>query len=239
MHPILFQIGDVTVYTHGLLALAGIVFGAYTTYLLAKKSKLSTELLFDNVIYITLIGIVGARLAYYLLYPNQFESARDFFYLWNGGMVSYGGFIAGGVALYLILRSQKQHVLKWLDAFTPGFFLGLALGRVGNLMAGEYSGVARSAFPSINGVFPATTVEAVLCLLIFAIGIIYYYKNINKSGLIFLISLMVYGAGRFAIDILRAEPKIFYSLSPGQVADVAVFLAGTVALVAIYRKAKK
>ena len=137
MYPVLFQLGSLTFYTHGVFAVLGVILGAYVSYGIAKKSNLNAELFFDNIVFTVLFGIIGARLSYFVIYHSQFESWTKIFYIWEGGLVSYGGIIFGIATFILLLRKQKESVPKWLDVGAIGFFLGLAIGRIGEIFAGE------------------------------------------------------------------------------------------------------
>lgn len=223
MHPILFKIGTLTFYTHGLLSVLGIVLGGFILYKLAQKQKLDTSLILDNIIYSVLAGIVGARLVYFFMYRYQFSSLSEIFYLWNGGMVSYGGFFLGAIAFILLLRSQKQNVAKWLDISLIAFSIGLFLGRIGNLMAGEYSGRMSSSFLAIDGVLPVTLFEGFLLVVIFGLLLLMHAKVKNlKDGSLALIFLLLYGFGRFIIDFWRAEEIVFFNLGLGQIVSLAL-----------------
>lgn len=231
MHPILFKIGNVTLYTHGFLALVGIISGSILIYGMAKKNKFKTDLFFDNIIFSVLAGIIGARISYYLIYRDQFSSFFEIIRLWEGGLVSYGGFLFGGLTFYLLIKYQKENIAKWFDLFSIGFFLGLFFGRLGNLAAGEYAGVNMQKGINIGGVFPATALEAGLCLALFVTGLLLYYlKKKPLNGTLFYILILLYSAGRFVIDIWRNEPKVILVFSLGQIFDIIVLLFGITGL---------
>jgi phosphatidylglycerol:prolipoprotein diacylglycerol transferase len=72
----------------------------------------------------------------------------------EGGLVVYGGVIAGLIATGFWAYRFKVSPLKVADAVTPAFFLGLAFGRIGCLLNGCcYGGLCDSSLPSIS--FPA------------------------------------------------------------------------------------
>lgn len=238
MHPILFSIGNLVIYTHGVVAVIGIVLGAVLTYLLAKKENLNTEFFFDNVVFSVFFGILGARLAYFFIYNSQFTRWQDIFHIWSGGLISYGGFFLGGLCFWLLFRIQKSDVRKWFDLLSIGFFLGLFLGRIGDLFAGEYNGVFSSnSIPFIGAynVVPASLYEAILCLIIFIVFYIIYVKMRTKiiTGEIALMSILVYSLGRFIIDCWRSEPKFLFNLSVGQFVDAGLFIVSLVLLIYI------
>lgn len=230
MYPILFKIGGLSFYTHGLVAVLGIVLGTALIYYLAKKSSLSTGFLFDNIIYTVLFGIIGARLTFYLLYSNQFAGFREVIYLWQGGLVSIGGFVVGGFILHLLLKYQNQPIKKWFDVVVLGFALGLAIGRFGEYFADEFAGVKYSGKFSINGVFPVTTLEGLWVLLILILLLILKKFKNPVDGVIFSFFLILYGGGRFVIDFMRDERNLFLNISIGQIASLIIMTIGIVLL---------
>lgn len=242
MYPILFQIGSVTFYTHGVLAVIGIVLGSFVAYKLAKSNNLDTTFFFDNIVFTTLLGIIGARVAYFLIYPSSFESWTKVFYLWEGGLVSYGGFLFGIITFILLLRKQGQPVMKWLDITAIGFFLGLLIGRIGDLVAGEYAGVVTnsrllSVVPG-NNLIAIPFFEALLCLVIFIISFILFRKAYSRmaQGNLFLGSFFVYGLGRFIIDFGRDENDIILHLSLGQIVSLSVAIIALFLIILVARK---
>lgn len=242
MHPILFQIGNLTFYTHGVLAVLGIIFGSFLTYKFAKLAKLNAEFFFDNIVFAVLFGIIGARIAYFLIYPSNFDSWTKVFYLWEGGLVSYGGFLLGIITFVILLRKQSQPVMKWLDVASIGFFLGLSIGRIGDLFAGEYAGMAtNSQWLSVfsgNNLIAVPFFEAILCLIIFVISVIVYikfYDRVNKSVL-FLGAFFLYGVGRLIIDFGRDEKDLILHLSLGQIVSLTVAIIALAFLILRFRK---
>ena len=230
MYPVLFQLGSLTFYTHGVFAVLGVILGAYVSYGIAKKSNLNAELFFDNIVFTVLFGIIGARLSYFVIYHSQFESWTKIFYIWEGGLVSYGGIIFGIATFILLLRKQKESVPKWLDVGAIGFFLGLAIGRIGEIFAGEWAGVPTtsrwlSVFPSNNQI-AIPFFEAILCLVIFTASAMVYRRFYDKIGdtKLFLGTFFLYGLGRLMIDFGRDEKSLIFGLSLGQIVSLLVVI---------------
>lgn len=231
MYPILFKIGSLTFYTHGVLAVFGIVLGSAIINALAKQRNLDRTLLFDNVIWSVLVGIIGARLAYFLLYRNQFDSLVEIFYLQNGGMVSFGGFVPGVIALYLLLKAQKQPLARWFDIISIGFAAGLFWGRIGNLMAGEYAGKISTGRFTIDGLIPINLYEGIIVALIGLLLYWVYSKNKNMvAGTVAWLFVLLYNLGRFVIDFWREERIAAFGLNLSQITCVILILVAVVAL---------
>jgi phosphatidylglycerol:prolipoprotein diacylglycerol transferase len=98
----------------------------------------------DLAIWIFIMGIVGARLTFIIQYHDRFTwnvtIIRQFFQVWDGGLVFYGS-VFGGLAGYVlgyffILRRHNVDSWKMADVIAPCVALGLALGRIGCLLNG-------------------------------------------------------------------------------------------------------
>jgi phosphatidylglycerol:prolipoprotein diacylglycerol transferase len=76
-------------------------------------------------------GIVGAKIYYAILY-------QDWRLLFDrSGLVWYGGFILGTLAILWVMRRRALPLWPTLDALTPALALGYALGRVGCFLVGD------------------------------------------------------------------------------------------------------
>lgn len=237
MHPILFKVGSLTFYTHGVLAVFGIITCSFVVNSLAKKEKLDRTFLFDNIVWAVLVGIIGARITYFILYRDQFVSFPEIFLLQNGGMVSYGGFIPGAIAFGLLLKSQKQPILKWFDLMSIGFACGLFLGRIGNLMAGEYAGKLSSSRFAIDGILPINLFEGIVVAVIAIILYLIYIKAEKyKGGLLVWLFVFFYGISRFIIDFWRDEAILIWHLNLSQITSL---ILAVIALIYIVRRLPK
>lgn len=120
-------------------------------------TNLPRERVQDMVIVLFVSGLVGARIVYMI----QFNvPARQIFRIWEGGIVLYGGIIAGILAylafFYLVLRRAGVSFWKLADVCGPGLALCIALGRIGCLLNGCCWGhVAAEGSPALN--FPLLT----------------------------------------------------------------------------------
>jgi len=190
-------------------------------YYYAKKYELNRQSLVDNISTIILVGIVGARLTYAIVNHQELESFWQTFYIWQGGLVSWGGFIAGLITTIILLRSQKQPIKPWMDGFALATLLGVAIGRIGCFLAGDIIGKSTSLFP--NG-FPVALSESVL-VAVMLVGLFIVKMRIRqRNGMIFIESAFGYSIIRLIIDSFRDEPKILFDLSISQIMAVIVAL---------------
>lgn len=240
MYPIIFQTGQFTFYSHSLMSMLGIIAGGLLVYLLAKKAEISFENLFDNIILTALAGVIGAKIAFIVLYKEQFQSWTDYFAFGQGGLVSYGGMLLGAIFLVMLLRWQQKKVYTYLDLFSLGFFAGLFFGRIGDLLAGEYAGISSAAkYPIVGnvGAVPLPLMEAALIFVIVAVLTGLYLKFYRKmyGGTILYLSLLFYGLGRFLIDFYRDEDKIVLQLNLSQAASLVLFLFSVLMMIRIIK----
>lgn len=237
MYPILFTVGKVNVYTHGLMIVLGALIGGYLLYYLAKIRQLDTQFLFDLIIYSMLGGIIGARLLYVIIYYYQFASPLEMLYIWYGGLISYGGIAGGLLVAWLILKRKNQNIWQWFDIGIIGLLVGWAVGRIGCLLNGDSVGMIINSKIAIWGHLPTPIFESIWCLIV--AGISYYLlKNKDKyvlpNGFIFWTSVGLYGLGRAVIDYFRDENSLLWILKSGQIGGLAILFIA-IAMILILR----
>jgi phosphatidylglycerol:prolipoprotein diacylglycerol transferase len=76
-------------------------------------------------------GVVGAKVYYAILYAD-WRLLYD-----RAGLVWYGGFVLGTIAVIWTLRRRRLRPWPTLDAATPALALGYAVGRVGCFLVGD------------------------------------------------------------------------------------------------------
>jgi len=80
-------------------------------------------------------GIVGAKVYYAILY-------HDWHLLFDrSGLVWYGGFIVGGLAVIWVLRHRHLPAWRTADAAASALALGYAIGRIGCFLVGDDYGI--------------------------------------------------------------------------------------------------
>lgn len=224
-----FSLGPLKFYTHGMMLATGLAVAFYLAYRNAKKYKIDEKRLLDSFFYVVVGVLAGARLFYFVLYYYQFNSLIEFFYIWEGGLVSYGGIVGGGIAFYLFSKKHRLNFWKHADLFAPYLALGGAITRIGCFLNwddyGKYTTIPWGV--SADGDFPRhpTQIYHVLAdLLIF----LYLYSIKDKKrfdGQVFLSGLMLYAAGRFIVDIFRDYSQQLWFFSPSQLFSIAVFIS--------------
>jgi phosphatidylglycerol:prolipoprotein diacylglycerol transferase len=128
----IFRIGPLSISPFGVM----MVVAFFAAYLQLRRNLVRLEIGDDEdasaiLLAAALGGIVGAKIYYAILY-------RDWrLLLERYGLVWYGGFILGTLAVLWTLR--RRRLPPWLsaDAIAPALPLGYALGRVGCFLVGD------------------------------------------------------------------------------------------------------
>jgi phosphatidylglycerol:prolipoprotein diacylglycerol transferase len=130
------ELGPVELAWHGLTIAIGIVIGGIAVAYDARRRGLEP----DRVYAIGMILVIGALLggrAFYLLEHGRLDDPGA--WLGTTGFTFYGGFIAAALGIAYYVRRQRLS-LSYLDAIAAGLPLGLAIGRIGDVINGEHYG---------------------------------------------------------------------------------------------------
>jgi len=207
-HPILFETSIGSIYAHGVLFAIGAEISTLLLFNFLKRLKIDTSWCFELVLAVFFAGLLGARIGYFISYPNQYISPLQLFAIWEGGLVSYFGILTGIWVAYKLISKKYKKIserYRYLDCLVVATCFGWAIGRIGNYYAGESFGIQSSFFQSFYGRVPIQLFEALSTLLIGIIGKFYLLnKNLIPGALTFII-LASYSFLRFIIDIWRDE----------------------------------
>jgi phosphatidylglycerol:prolipoprotein diacylglycerol transferase len=249
MHPILFKIGPITIYTYGVMVAIGILVGSFILLKLAEKEGISKEDISDTAFWTVLAGIVGSRIFFFVYNPEYLNPWYRIFYFWEGGLVWYGGVVFGALTAFFFIKKRKIPVWKFADIVSIPLSIGLGFGRIGCTMAGCCYGKEchlpfaitfkdpNSAAPLGIPLYPTQPVSAIANFLI--AGVLYLlYRRKKADGEIFGFYLILYGTFRFLIEFWRATPKeILNLLSNNQVISIIMVVAGLI--IVYYRRLLK
>lgn len=147
MHPILFKIrlpliGDFALHTFGVMVAIGSFLAILSIRREGTRRGFDPELLMGIAVETLLVGVLGSRLLFILVTPQAFagESFWAYLNIRRGGLVWYGGLISAGFWAVWRARNLKLPWRTVVDIMAPAGMLGLAVGRIGCLMAGDDHG---------------------------------------------------------------------------------------------------
>ncbi len=131
---------------HGLGIAIGFMIGAALLSRLAPRRGISEEHI-STMIFWALIGaIVGARLFYVIAHVSDFSGPLEWLQVWKGGISLLGG-IAG--AILVNIPRWRHYGYKFFQIMDPSAIavsLGIAIGRIGDLVIGDHLGKPTSWF---------------------------------------------------------------------------------------------
>lgn len=217
---------------YALIITAGFILAFFYASFPAKRNEgFKVDDLLDLMIFIILFGVLGARLYYVVMSPDEFSSFFDVINIRSGGLAIYGGLIAGILAIIGVCKVKKMNLWRVLDMVAPGVMIAQALGRWGNFMNVEAYGSAttlpwRMCSPKIAtemlrkgfvdaegykaildgslGVHPTFLYESLWNVLGFVLLNLFYKKK-RYNGQIVLLYGVWYGFGRMWIEGLRTD----------------------------------
>lgn len=145
------DLGPLSVSPHGLGIALGFLVGAQLLVRLARKRGGPDENDIWNMLFWALLGaMAGARVAYVIGHfsevTNGGEDLLGIFRVWEGGISLLGGITGGVLAGYPYVRAHRMGFWRTADLVAPGLALGIALGRIGDLVIGDHLGKPTSFF---------------------------------------------------------------------------------------------
>jgi phosphatidylglycerol:prolipoprotein diacylglycerol transferase len=250
VYPLVFRIGSFDVTGFGIMMMFAFLVAGWIGGLELRRYRLNENYAGDIVVAAVIGGIVGAKLWYVVL-------TRDMGALLSrGGLVWYGGFL-GGVVAVLINGWRLKVPARWTMQLTgPALAAAYAVGRIGCLVVGDDYGGPSSLpwamkFPeglppstvanlqrfgvrvpegldpsTVLAVHPTQVYETLLMTLAFA-WLWSIRRKPGGTGWLFGVYLMLAGTERFLVEILRAKDDRFLGpLTVAQVASILVVAAG-------------
>ena len=222
------HLGPLTLSWHGIFTAVGIFFGVALPVKLLR-GRIAEDDAYAIATWGVVGGIVGARLfhvadrwSYYAEHPEQI------LFLWTGGIAVWGAVIGGVLTGYLVARRRGVRVGETADAAAPGLGLGLAIGRIGDIINGEHHATPCEVGICVGYTHPDTLgqggpvhlavgYEMVWVLLTVGLAVILIRSRALPAGAVFWSWLLLYGMARFVISFLRIEdPTSFLGLRQDQ-----------------------
>jgi phosphatidylglycerol---prolipoprotein diacylglyceryl transferase len=229
IYPLTIQLGRFEITGYGIMMMVAFLVGGWLISLELRRRGLREEYAGDIVAAAVVGGIVGAKLWYVALFrdPSALFS--------RGGLVWYGGFI-GGVLAVLANGARLKVPTRWtMQLGAPALAAAYALGRVGCFLVNDDYGRPTSLpwavrFP--KGLPPSTatnlhqqfgipippgtdpsTVLAVhptqlyeVAIMLVAFAILWALRTrARATGWLFGLYLVLAGIERFLVEILRAK----------------------------------
>ncbi|MEW6103024.1 MAG: prolipoprotein diacylglyceryl transferase [bacterium] len=224
MHPVLFKIGPLTLYTYGLFLAIAFIVGLWIAERRAREIK---KYISNIVVLIFISGIIGARLFNAISNPSSYSSFIEVF-ISRSGFTFHGGLIFAIVCVFFYCKKNGLSFLKIADIFSPSFAIGIAIGRIGCFFEGCCFGKPTNLpwgilFPVGSwgwkkfGNTPLHPTQLYSFLLDFILFLILLKIKPKRDGFVFFSFLLGYSIIRFFVEFLREQPIFLFSLTQPQI----------------------
>lgn len=214
--PSYFTVFGKEIYFYGVIIAVGFLLGILFCAKNAKKFGLTEDNVYDVIIWLIPMSIIGAR-AYFVLFrlEDYISHPIEIFAVRAGGLAIYGGVIAGVITAYIVSRRKKFSFAAMLDLLIFGLLIGQIMGRWGNFInreafGGETDIFCRMGLTAPDGttiyVHPTFLYESLWNLGCFIFLYLFVKKGRRRyDGQVILIYFLVYGIGRAWIEGLRTD----------------------------------
>ncbi len=256
VYPFIIHIGPLEITGYGLMLMVAFLMGGWLIARQLREKGLKEDYAADIVAAAVIGGIIGAKLWYVAL-------TRDPGALFSrGGLVWYGGFIGGAIAV--ILNGWRLGVpLRWTMQLTaPALAAAYALGRVGCWLVNDDYGRPTDlpwgvkfpqglppstagnlsqlfGVPLPQGIDPSTVLAVhptqlyEVAAMLIAFGILWRLRRSGRPmGWLFGLYLVFAGVERFLVEILRAKDDRF--LGAFTVAQLTSVIIVVIGMVILY-----
>jgi prolipoprotein diacylglyceryl transferase len=165
-------------------------------------------------------GFLGGRLAYVATHTGDFRGRwLHVLFIWEGGLALYGGLTLGILTGLWVARRRGLPVLRALDAAIPAIPLAQAFGRWGNYFNQELFGTPTTLpwalevdpdqrperYAEFATFHPTFLYESLYNLAVVAALLRVDARRRLRPGSLALLYLVLYGAGRFLLELLRTD----------------------------------
>ena len=252
MDPNVGEVFGLPITWHGVFTAIGIVAGVWLAVRMASTERVNIDpdTAYTVGMVVVFSGLIGARALYVIENwgsPN-IDSFVDIFRITEGGISIYGASLGGAIGGWAYGLKARLPAAAGADAAVFGMLIGLAIGRIGDIINGEHFAKTTDlpwavsySHPNSPAFFreamhPAVAYEMIGDLAI--LGVIALMWRFNpKSGVIFVSALMMYAVMRFFVSFLRLDSEYpLLGLNTPQLVSLGVIAAGVPLLIYFLRR---
>ena len=224
----------IPLFGYGFFVLLGFLCGTALAQRRLRAVGWPPDLAFRVGFWILLAGVVGARAFFLAQHGGDGFAGKSVVqglgYIVNlpdGGLVLYGGVIAGTLAYLAFCFAMRLPPLRLADILTPSVLVGIAFGRLGCLMNGCCYGDVCTlpwaiTFPELSPAYvmminrgfllPGETVPlhptqvySTISATLLAVATSLYFWRRNGDGSVVALGLVGYALHRFLVEFLRGD----------------------------------
>jgi phosphatidylglycerol---prolipoprotein diacylglyceryl transferase len=254
---------------HGFFTAVGTLVGIWLAVRWATRAGYTEDDTFSVAMWGVIGAIIGARL-FHVIDQWDFYSKDPISIIRvnEGGLAIYGTIVGGPIAGALYAWRKHLNVPTLADIAAIPLVLGMAIGRIGDVINGEHHGAHAAGFPlavvytnpNTLGevgvpVHLAVGYELVMDLVIF-VGLVWLARGLvrdsatgrwrfnwdprfARAGMLFWFYLFIYSLGRFVIQFYRQDTPFALGLSQAQLLSVLTAMVAVWALVYQVNRTRK
>lgn len=246
------HLGPFAVSPHGIFIVIGFLVGARFLLRDTRRHGIADDDMQSVLTRAAIGALVGARLVYVINHFGSYDSVAEMLRVWEGGISLLGGIFGALIAGVPEARRRGLRFFPLMDLVAPWLPLGIAVGRVGDLIIGDHLG-APTSLPfgfrcpeivdvgrTVGSSCPAGQVVHLTAAydLVTAAGVATALVLLRRVGLRLgtrtLLLALGYGVGRFAFDFMREDTRRLGLTGSQWTAVVVVGVAGL--LLAVRRR---
>ncbi|MBX6763162.1 MAG: prolipoprotein diacylglyceryl transferase [Rubrobacteraceae bacterium] len=247
------RLGPLSISWHSIAILIGFLVGWFLFERLARRRGYPEAFLEWAPIVALLVGIVGARL-YYVAQSNPMEYLRNpvrILEVWRGGLAFYGTVALVPLAFLWLTRRYRVPFWSFADLMALVGALGMAIGRIGDVIIGEHYGPPTSlpwgVVYSVGGLERPTPGIAVQSGALYEVGIdllifaaAWFLKDLltKRPGLLFAFVLGTFALSRVVIfSVVRDVPEVAFGMNNAQLTSIFALVVSL--MIAAWRRKPK
>lgn len=241
------DLGPFSISPHGIFTAVGVLVGALLLMRQVRAAGFDEEAVTTVLTRAVVAALVGARAAYVLNHLSRFDSPLEVLRVWEGGASLLGGIAAALAVAVFELRRRSLPVLGLLDLAAPWFTLGIAVGRIGDLLIADHLGDptglpfgyrcpdvvdvgSNVGSPCLPGdVVHLTAAYDLLAAAAITLLVLAIRRRATRPGVAIASVAVLYGLDRLVLDIFRADATRL-GLTGSQWTGLALVIAGLTVL---------
>ncbi len=246
MYPFI-HIGHYEIGTFGILLWLAAVSACWVLHKNFERNGVAADAI-NVAAMVTVAGVVGAKLWHVLEAPRELMAQPAHMLLDRAGFAWFGGLVLGVLVLLWQGRVAKVGGLGMLDLAAPATAVGYGVGRIGCLISGDGDyGIPTSVpwgmsfphglVPTVVPVHPTPIYEFIFSIVLAA----YLWQRGKTSKPVGWLTgeyLLWSGLGRFLVEFIRINPKIYMGMSNAQIASIGSMIAGLLLMLWSRRRAQ-
>ncbi len=251
--PTIFDFAGLEITWHGLFTALGVVAGVTIGAALSRRAGIGEDTIYNLALALVIGGIIGARGLFVIENwgggPGEVDSLGEVLSINTGGISIYGALIGGTVGgwSYAVV-TKLPNIPKAADIAVIGVIMGMAVGRIGDVINGEHfaeftslpwgflytDADSPSALAGLATQHPAVAYELLGDLAIFAV-LLLIYQRVGRSGVTFFSWMLMYGVLRLGLSFLRLDEIVLLGLRTAQLIAIVSLAVAPPAIIYLLR----